>query len=151
MLSDTLWPGRPALLPGEAFSSWFARTAAANGLSPVKLYGAALPGAYRYTRDLDRYVEPHLLDSLAERTGIPKQRLLGGTLARWAGKIFDVDDGLGKLPWLPVAGGDDGQRSFGQQVCPACLREDAQPYLRASWRVAFVTTCDRHRQQLIDR
>lgn len=151
MHSDTLWPGRPALLPGEAFSSWFARTAAANGLSPVKLYGAALPGAYRYTRDLDRYVEPHLLDSLAERTGIPKQRLLGSTLARWAGKIFDVDDGLGKLPWLPVAGGDDGQRSFGQQVCPACLREDAQPYLRATWRVAFVTTCDRHRQRLIDR
>lgn len=151
MHSDTLWPGRPVLLPGEAFSSWFARTAAANGLSPVKLYGAALPGAYRYTRDLDRYIEPHLLDSLAERTGVSKQRLLGATLARWAGKIFDVDDGLGKLPWLPVAGGDDGQRSFGQQVCPACLREDAQPYLRASWRVAFVTTCDRHRQQLIDR
>lgn len=151
MHSDTLWPGRPALLPGEAFSSWFARTAATNGLTPVKLYSAALPGAYRYTRDLDRYVEPHLLDSLAEHTGVPKQWLLGSTLARWAGKIFDLDDGLGKLQWLPVAGGDDGQRSFGQQVCPACLREDAQPYLRATWRVAFVTTCDRHRQQLIDR
>lgn len=151
MHNDTLWPGRPAVLPGESFSSWFARTAAANGLSPVKLYGVAMPGAYRYTRDLDRYIEPHLLDSLAERTGVPKQRLLGGTLARWGGKIFDVDDGLGKLQWLPVAGGDDGQRSFGQQVCPICLREDAQPYLRATWRLAFVTTCDRHRQQLIDR
>lgn len=151
MHSDTLWPGRPSFLPGETFSSWFARTAAANGLSPVKLYGAAMPGAYRYTRDLDRYVEPHLLESLAEHTRVPKQRLLGGTLARWAGKIFDLDDGLGKLQWLPVAGGEDGQRSYGQQVCSACLRADAQPYLRATWRLAFVTTCDRHRQHLIDR
>lgn len=151
MHSDILWPGRPTLLPGEVFSSWFARTAAANGLSPVKLYGAAMPGAYRYTRDLDRYIEPHLLDNLAEHTGVPKQRLLGGTLARWAGKVFEADDGFAKLQWLPVAGGEDGQRSFGQQVCPACLREDAQPHLRSIWRLAFVTTCDRHRQHLVDR
>lgn len=43
MHSDTLWPGRPAPLPGEAFSSWFARTAAANGLSPVAPWRAG-PG-----------------------------------------------------------------------------------------------------------
>lgn len=75
MFSDNLWPGRPTLLTGESFSSWFARTAAANGLSPVKLYSAAMPGAYRYTRDLDRYVEPHLLDSLGEQKTPPAHRL----------------------------------------------------------------------------
>jgi hypothetical protein len=50
MHNDGRWPGHPRLLPEESFSSWFSRTAAANGL--------------RVASDLDRYA-----DLMAEHTG----------------------------------------------------------------------------------
>jgi len=37
------------------------------------------------------------------------------------------------------------------QFCPACLAEDAVPYFRRSWRLAFVTLCARHGRRLLDR
>ena len=37
------------------------------------------------------------------------------------------------------------------QYCPRCLQEDADPYFRRRWRLAFVTICPAHRQQLLDR
>ena len=146
-----LWPLRPALLPDETFSSWFARLAAGNGLSPAELYRVAKAGAHPRPRDLDRYVEPDLQTALTERTGIPEEALRDATFARWAGQVFEEDDGRNKLYWLPLAGSEDSKRSFGQQFCPACLREDHVPYLRLTWRLGFVTACPRHRTLLADR
>ncbi|UKJ73265.1 TniQ family protein [Azospirillum brasilense] len=146
-----LWPWRPALLPDETFSSWFARLAAGNGLYPAELYRLVKPGAHPRPRDLDRYVEPDLQVTLAERTGVDPEALRQATFIRWAGLVFEEDDGRNKLAWLPLAGTEDSKRSFGQQVCPACLSEDTVPYLRLSWRLGFVTACPRHRKLLIDR
>ncbi|HYD29666.1 MAG TPA: TniQ family protein [Azospirillaceae bacterium] len=151
MVQAELWPWRPAVLPDETFSSWFARVAAGNGLSPTDFFRAALPGAYRYTRDLDRYVEPGLIANLAERTGIGPDILRQATFDHWAGLIFESDDGRNKLYWLATAGTEDGQRSFGQQICPDCLNETSEPYLRRSWRLGFVTACPHHRRLLVDR
>jgi hypothetical protein len=36
------------------------------------------------------------------------------------------------------------------QFCPACLAEDAVPYFRRSWCLAFVTFCARHPLRLLD-
>ncbi len=69
MLFDHRWPGRPALLPDESVASWFARTAAANGLRPADLYRIVQPGEDHNPGDLDRYADIHLIDRLAERTG----------------------------------------------------------------------------------
>ena len=146
-----LWPLRPALLPDETFSSWFARLATGHGLSPAELYRVAKVGAHPRPRDLDRYVEPDLQALLAERTGMPEEMLRDATFTRWNGRVFEEDDGRNKLYWLPLAGSENSKRSFGQQFCPACLREDGIPYLRLAWRLGFVTACTRHRTQLADR
>jgi TniQ len=37
------------------------------------------------------------------------------------------------------------------QYCPRCLREDADPYFRRCWRLAFVTVCPDHHRRLLDR
>ena len=138
-------------MPDETFSSWFARLAAGNGLSPAELYRVAKAGAHPRPRDLDRYVEPDLQATLAERTGIEAEPLRQAAFTRWAGLVFEEDDGRNKLYWLPLAGTENSKRSFGQQFCPACLREDSVPYLRLSWRLGFVTACAQHRTLLADR
>ena len=148
---NELWPWRPPLLPDETFSSWFARLAAGNGLSPAELYRVAKAGAHPRPRDLDRYVEPDLQATLAERTGIEAETLRQAAFTRWAGLVFEEDDGRNKLYWLSLAGTENPKRSFGQQFCPACLREGSVPYLRLSWRLGFVTACARHRTLLADR
>ena len=146
-----LWPWRPALLPDETFSSWFARVATGNGLSPPELYRVIKPGANFRPRDLDRFVEPDVQAILAEQTGIEAEVLRHAAFTRWAGVVFEDDDRRNKIDWLPLAGTEDSKRSFGQQFCPACLRGDEVPYLRLSWRLGFVTACDKHRLLLSDR
>jgi len=68
MRVDHRWPGRPTILPEESFSSWFARTAVANGQRPGELYRIVQPGEDRNPRDLDRYADDHLIHRLAECT-----------------------------------------------------------------------------------
>ena len=148
---DDLWPGRPRLLHDEAFSSWFARTAAGNGLRPAELHHILQPGGDRNPRDLDRYADVHLLHRLADCTGREADALGQSTFRRWAGTVFEGDDGLTKFAWLPPAGRQGGRRCFGQQLCPWCLRADAEPYLRLTWRLSFVTTCPVHQRLLLDR
>ncbi len=151
MLHDDRWPGRPLLLPGESLSSWFARTAVANGLRPAELFRIVQPGGDRNPRDLDRYADIPLLDVLVDRTGLERDVLAQATIRRWAGSVFAQDDGLNKLPWLPPAGRQGGRRCFGQQFCPSCLWGDRQPYLRLIWRLSFMAVCPVHGHLLLDR
>jgi hypothetical protein len=144
-------PGRPALLPDESLSSWFARTARANGLRPAELYRIVQPGGDRHPHDLDRHADAPLLHLVATKTGLNADDLSHATFRRWAGAVFESDDGLGKLPWLAPAGREGGLRCFGQQLCPWCLAVDSEPYLRLTWRLGFVTTCPKHDRLLLDR
>jgi TniQ len=43
------------------------------------------------------------------------------------------------------------REGYGMQFCSQCLREDAEPYFRKSWRVAFNTYCSKHDCMLHDR
>ncbi|MBF0185825.1 MAG: TniQ family protein [Magnetococcales bacterium] len=145
------WPVRPAILPGEAFSSWFARLAVGNGLRPEELYRVYLPGAYLCGRDLDRFACESLIDFLSQRTATDRNCIEASTFMRWSGLLYGEDDGRGKLHWLPPAGRERTTSSFGQQICPACLAEDEMPYLRLEWRLGFMTACERHCVSLVDR
>lgn len=149
--TDDLWPGRPKLLPDESFASWFTRIAAANGLRPIEMLRILQPGGDRNPRDLDRFADAHLLHRLAEKTRVEGDGLEWTTFARWAGMVFERDDGLNKLAWLPPAGRQGGRRCYGQQVCPLCLSGDQQPYFRLTWRLSFVTVCPTHNCLLLDR
>lgn len=149
--ADDLWPGRPPLMEGESFSSWFARVAAANGLRPAELYRIVQPGGGLSPRDLDRHGDIHLLGAMADKTGVSREELEQSTFHRWAGWAFERDDGLVKLDWLPPAGREKAKRCFGQQVCPSCLAEDTIPHLRLGWRLSFLTVCPVHGRLLLDR
>lgn len=151
MRTDNKWPGRPGLLPEESFSSWFARTAVANGLRPGELYRIVQPGEDRNPRDLDRYADDHLIHRLADSTGIDVDHLRSATFGHWEGRLFDHDYGDRKLAWLPPAGRVNGKRCFGQQACPMCLSGGQEPYLRKIWRLSFVTVCPLHGCLLLDR
>ncbi len=145
------WPVRPLLEDGESFSSWFARTAWANGLRPGDLYRAVEPGQDRDPGDLDRYADDDLLDRVAEAADIDPEKLRQTTFRRWSGSVFGEDDGVHKLPWLHPTGRQNGKRCYGQQVCPQCLAVPGIPYLRLMWRLSFVTVCPMHGNLLVDR
>ncbi len=146
-----VWPVCPRPEIGESFSSWFVRLSRANGILPKDLYRSVLPGANLNSRDLDRFACDTLIEALAIHTDLNSDRLVKMTIRPWAGIVFDHDDGLGKLPWLPPVGTELSKRSFGQQICTACLADDKTPYYRVDWRLSFVTVCLRHRQLLVDR
>lgn len=146
-----LWPGRPRPLPGETFSSWFARVAASNGLTPAELHEVATLGTYLHSRDLDRLDDHDLLARLSSATGIKVAILADATLGRWAERIYDSDEARVRLPWLPSVGTERTRPSYGQQFCPLCLAEDQVPYFRLRWRLHFVTACERHHVFLLDR
>jgi len=145
------WPVRPLLEDDESFSSWFARTAWVNGLRPSDLYRAVEPGQDRDPGDLDRYADDDLLDRVAEAADVDLEKLRQTTFRRWSGSVFGEDDGVHKLPWLHPTGRQNGKRCYGQQVCPQCLAAPGVPYLRLTWRLAFVTVCPMHGNQLVDR
>ncbi len=146
----SLWPSRPQPFADESFASWFIRLAHANGLPPKDLYRAAMPGAYLHSLDLDRLGSPQLFQMLEEKTGVDATRIQSLTLATWQGKLFETDEGLNKLLWLPPVGREVSKKSFGQQVCPRCL-DEGPPYFRKFWRLSFVTACPRHGVLLVDR
>src|SRR5208283_4977293 len=104
------WPGHPRLLPEESFSSWFSRTAAANGLRPADLFRIVQPDGLRVASDLDRYADLPFIDIMAEHTGQDRDALVQATFRRWAGMAFAQDDGLTKFAWLPPAGPQGGNR-----------------------------------------
>lgn len=146
----SLWPSRPKPFLDESFASWFIRLAHANGLPPKDLYRAAIPGAYLHSLDLDRLGSPQLFRTLEDKTGIDAAHIWELTLAPWHGKLFEADEGLNKLLWLPPVGREASKKSFGQQVCPRCL-DEGPLYFRKFWRLSFVTACPQHGVLLVDR
>ncbi|WP_337996932.1 TniQ family protein [Oleispirillum naphthae] len=142
---------RPSLQPDETLGSWLTRIALANGLSPSEFYPIVLPGGRLYRTDLDRLACDDLVRNLAAYAGAEEAEVAAATFRRWAGLLFEADDGRRKLTWLPWVGTAGGRTSFGQQACPLCLVEDSHPYFRMTWRLGFVTACPRHGILLIDR
>jgi len=145
------WPVGISLLTDESFSSWFARIAWAHGATPSELYRIALPGARIGGVDLDRHACDELLYNLSRNAGVAAAELETRTIRRWRGSVYGTDDGKTPIPWLPPAGRAYARSSFGQQVCPSCLAQDAEPYFRTSWRLSFYCVCTEHRQMLVDR
>ncbi|WP_162232299.1 TniQ family protein [Methylogaea oryzae] len=48
-------------------------------------------------------------------------------------------------------GARNTKRHGGLQYCPSCLAEDAKPYYRLQWRLAWHTGCQKHGCLLLDR
>lgn len=98
-----------------------------------------------WTDDVDRDPDPVALRQLADKTAVPLDRLAQMGLSSYEAHLWDAYHRSGSLPWvMPI--GRYGRRRFGhgQQFCRRCLAEDAEPYFRRRWRLAFNTICDSH-------
>lgn len=153
MGDEALWPRRPPPMQGESFSSWFARLALANAVTPSELFRIALPGARLFRADLDRTRPKELVETLCRRTDVPETLVQRMTFLRWSDSLAgdDDDERTGKLVWLPPAGTAHSKKSFGLQYCPACLEADPTPYFRIDWRISYRTVCTVHQASLHDR
>lgn len=89
------WPLHPAPAPGEALSSWLARTAQVYGYSTMDLLRHNLGHTsfdlgQRPDGDLDLDPPAGILEALHERTGVPHQRLHEMTIAGWVPWLLDT-------------------------------------------------------------
>jgi hypothetical protein len=108
------------------------------------------PGANILMHDVDRHAPPGVVEELAIRTGISVGDILGMILPSVEGCLLEgIPPGSGWVQWI-LAISLRGRASHGIQYCPECLAEDDEPHWRLAWRLAFVTTCSRHRRVLKD-
>lgn len=146
------WAVSVEILPDELFSSWLVRLSLANGSDPLAFAGAIWPGWRPWTSDVDRQPHRSRLATLAELSNIDADFLTRTTLAPIARSILGCDPPeKNQWPWILSAGARNRRRQGGLQYCPFCLREDATPYYRLHWRLAWHVVCAKHGCLLLDR
>lgn len=97
-------------------------------------------------------VERADFEPLVQATGFSMSLLKSLTLESMVGFLWNEPEARGTRKWLlPTVDKHRKAERFGQQVCPACLRDDVIPYFRKSWRLAFHVMCPKHRTLLTDR
>lgn len=152
-LTGKLWPAHPKPQDDELLSSWLLRLAHANG-QKVQTFCALAWGQDTaiWNRDIDRSAGNAIVQVLAERTGTSLERVEATLLRTLEGTVHERHNPNGNAKWvLPAGVYHRTRRRYGQQFCALCLGEDARPYFRRRWRLAFCTFCDRHGTALHDR
>ena len=135
----------------ELLTSWLHRMAIANGYVDHSFCREMFDRKPIWTRDADRHFPLDQLPTLERWTGVPVAQLESMMLGTAVTKMSEADQRSGIAPWvLPLGVYHRVRRAFGVQFCPACLREEPA-YVRIGWRLAWVTSCSRHRCELHDQ
>jgi hypothetical protein len=152
-LTSSLWPIRYKPLPDELLSNWIVRLAHGHGLKVQTFCNLIFGNKLQiWNRDIDRTAPTWLLDELSYRTGTSAETTWSTTLRSYEGLLFRKFRLSSNVQWiLAFQLYHRKPEGHGLQFCPACLREDAIPYFRKCWRVAFNTVCTRHRTMMHDR
>ncbi len=133
----------------ETFSSWFFRTAIANGTDPKSLAIAIWKQNSLWYRDLDKYIPHDLIIQLSSQTMLSYQQIEDLTLSPII-KMLAPDSLANKYKWgllLPL--GQKGSiRTNGLSFCPKCLSKET-PYIKKEWKMAWCVSCPTHDVQLI--
>lgn len=141
-----IWPAHPQPISDELLSSWMVRLAHANGCKVHTFYSMEF-GRDRqiWNRDIDRLAPDWLVEGLAIRTKISKDRVINISLRSYDGVVYEKHNAQGNTKWiLPLGIYHRTRRRKGMQYCPVCLATDDIPYFRKHWRLAFYTECDIH-------
>jgi Zn ribbon nucleic-acid-binding protein len=151
--TSSLWPIRYKPLPDELLSCWLVRLAHGHGLKAQTFCNLIFGNRHQvWNRDIDRLAPAWLVDELCRRTGTPPEIAWNTTLRAYEGLLYRKFRMSGALHWILVLKMYHRKREgYGLQFCPTCLAEDAIPYFRTCWRVAFNTVCIRHGTMLLDR
>lgn len=152
MTATALLPWRPSPKPNEVFSSWLRRLALGNCEKIQTFCHLLWPGRQLWNRDIDAIAPADVIVSLASRTGRDVSVLEKTTLRAFEGVVFEEVRVKVATRWvLPLGVYHRTRRLGGQQWCPSCLDEDAEPYYRLDWRLAFSSSCSKHGTILHDR
>jgi TniQ len=138
-----LLPVRPRPFPEELFSSWLMRLAHDNA-QRLPYFTAQMTGDdYFWRIDPDCFLRPGVAQTLAAVTGLSVDAVLTLTLRRYEGTVIPrlLQRGAGRWITPLYVQGYRRQRP-GLSYCPSCLTEAL--FLRAQWRLSFVTVCERH-------
>ncbi len=147
------WPYRPKPRPDELLSSYLIRIAQGLCLKPTtfmnKMWGTQVT---LISKDLDEFAPDYIIDRIAEGVDVPREAVLGTTLASFEGWLTETYAIGSHKTWiLPVRPFAYSRQRSGLQYCPMCLATDRKPYLRRAWRLAYSTCCTRHGVALRDR
>jgi len=136
-------------LDDETFSSWFFRTAIANGTDPKSLALAVWKQNSLWYKDLDKHLPHDLIIQLANQTLLSYQEIENLTLSPMI-KMIAPDSLANKYKWgllLPL--GQKGSiRTNGLSFCPQCLNEKT-PHIKKEWKMAWSVSCSVHNIQLV--
>lgn len=131
--------GSPALIPGEALSSWVARISA-NSRIPVNrvlgMWGATAPSFW-----LDCGAGTIDFDRVAASTMTPMSSLAG---------FKSLATSILANPAFACLTTEVLHRRPIYRYCPECLRSDPVPYFRDAWRFASCYLCFQHRGVMLD-
>lgn len=134
---------RPPPLAGESLSSWRQRLAWANGyqLFPVldertRRTDPDIKLTMRESKWLEdlSFVSTDLMASMTIEGSTPD----AGGPNRSRHPLWVIPSRTSKVP------------RWGSMFCPDCLAEDAEPYFRIRWRMAYVVSCPKHQRWLRD-
>jgi hypothetical protein len=151
-LSGRLWPIHCKPYDDEVLSSWLVRLSRAYGADPARFCAQVWPHRALWNRDIDRGTDDEPLALLAARTYTHRLRALATTFRGYKGYVTEDLRVMKRPPWLLRVDLHARTRSRPWlQYCPQCLQEDADPYFRRGWRLAFVTACPQHHRRLLDR
>ena len=138
--------------PGEIFSSWVCAVALEHGLSLNAFCNYFFPKHIMCKRDIDKYADDGVWKFFADISGVEHQQVEKTVLKRKLKRVMDISDNMTNAPWITHSPNIYTVRnSYGNCYCPECLSSDKKPYLRLTWRLAFVTFCPEHRALLHDR
>lgn len=146
------WPLYVKFNDDETITSWLIRIALRHGCDPLSLTGSVWPNWRVWTLDLDRGIPPEKMINLQTLARVDSSTLKSRSLYPIAERILGhppPTNGIWK--WLTALGIRNRSLRTGIQVCPMCLKEDKDPYLRRNWRFAWHTRCDKHKARLVDR
>lgn len=148
----TQWHVSVPLFPDELLSSWLVRAALTQGCEPLVLTGE-IWGKWRiWTTDTDRIFDDAIFHPISCASGISIEHFKKISLYPIASIIIGNTPHRKMIwPWVLALGARNTKRSGGLQYCPVCLGEDARPYFRKQWRLAWHTVCEKHQSLLLDR
>ena len=153
-IADSMFKIRPLPLDGELLSSWLIRTAYLHHSDPATFLNLYFPeyDYHLWDNDLDLYNNDAFINRLSLKTGYKKEIFYGMTLKSYEGRLSETIHYNNRNAFImPIFRRKRNIRQHAQRICPLCLKEDKQPYLRKKWRLFFSTACVRHKCFLIDK
>ena len=144
-------PVRPRPFPAESLSSWLIRLAHANGQRLTYLTTQLTQDPNYWVHDPDRHLRSVVADALAEASGLEHVALRAMLLTRFDDRLFPRLGRQASVRWvLPLVSQGYRRPRNTALYCPGCLAEPANVHLPLTWRLSFMTACERHALQLRD-